>query len=137
MVEVIRSKNIQQKRSSSKMVWLIFGIVVNLVGLFFVIRWYDQFSENQRPLTEVDEAAFKVFVNQISGNENLTRAERQALKSGLSRQSVEEFLTLGVLSDDKFKNLKINYQAPVSSTTTEGFEDLDGLKIGNSQPFLY
>ncbi|HQB50924.1 MAG TPA: hypothetical protein PLT32_01760 [bacterium] len=137
MVEVIRSKNAQQKRSSSKMVWLIFGIVVNLVGLFFVIRWYDQFSQNQRPLTEVDEAAFKVFVNQISGNENLTRAERQALKSGLSRQSVEEFLTLGVLSDDKFKNLKSNYKAPAASTTTEGFEDLDGLKIGNSRPFLY
>ncbi len=137
MVEVIRSKNLQQKRSSSKMIWLIFGIVINVVGLFFVVRWYDQFSENQRPLTEVDEAAFKVFTNQIDGGENLTRAERQALKSGLSRQSVEEFLTLGVLGDDKFKNLKSNYKAPATSTTTEGFEDLDGLKIGNPQPFLY
>ncbi|HNW55917.1 MAG TPA: hypothetical protein PKN62_02465 [bacterium] len=137
MVDIIRSKNVQQKKTSSKIVWLIFGIVINLFCLFLVVRWYDQFSENQRPLTEVDESAFKVFTNQISDNETLTKADRQALKSGLSKQSVEEFLTLGVLSDDKFKSLKSNYKAPANSTTTDNFEDLDGLKIGNRQPFLY
>lgn len=139
MADVLRAKNKRQKKSA-KMFWLILAIAVNSVGLFFVVRWYGQFADNQRPLTDIDETAFKVFANKTSDTKTLTPGQRQLLKANLTKQGVEEFLSLNLLSSLKFKNLQTNYQpskAAATATSTETIEDLGDLIIGNPRPFRY
>jgi hypothetical protein len=139
MADVLRAKNKRQKKSA-KMFWLILGIAINSVGLFLVVRWYGQFTDNQRPLTDIDEAAFKVFADKTGDNKSLSPGQRQLLKTNLTKQRVEEFLSLDLLSSLKFKNLQTNYQpskTTSTATSTETIDDLSGLIIGNPRPFRY
>lgn len=140
MPEVIRSKNKRQKRLNSKTFWLILFIIIDSIGLFLVVRWYGRFTENQRPLTDIDESAFKIFANQTSDGKALTQSQRQLLKNSLTNQKVEDFLSMDVLNSLKFKNLHSNYEpqeAATTSSSTETDNDLNGVVVGNPQPFLY
>lgn len=144
MPEVIRSKSKQHGRLNTKIAWLIFGIIVNSVGLFGVVRWYGQFTDNQRQLTDIDESAFKIFANQAADEPVLTPAQRRLLKNSLTGQKVEDFLGLSALNNLKFKNLKTNYRPQpttaspsTTASSTEVVEDFSGLVIGNPQPFSY
>ncbi|HPD07979.1 hypothetical protein KBI31_02350 [Patescibacteria group bacterium] len=140
MEKIIRSKK-RNQLFTSKTLWLILGIIINTVGLFLVVRWYGQFTSNQRPFVNVDESVFKVFANSISEKQPLSPEQRRLLKTSLTQQSVEEFLSLSLLNNPKFQNLRLNYippeVTPTSSTTTVPEEDLTGLKIGNPHPFGY
>lgn len=138
MADILRAKKKNQKKGG-KMFWLILAIAINSVGLFWVVRWYGQFTENQRPLTDIDETAFKVFADKIGSSKILSPDQRQLLKTNLSKQTVEEFLSLSLLTSSKFKNLQINYQPTEMATTTdiETVDDLSGLVIGNPRPFRY
>lgn len=138
MAEIIRSKQKQRRQSSSKMVWLILGIIINCAGLFLVVRWYGQFTENQRPLTNIDESIFKVFASQTTDSKTLTQGQRQLLKKNLTEQTVEEFLALDLLSNSKFQQLKINYTPEeIIPTNPDSSDELNGLIIGNPRPFNY
>jgi hypothetical protein len=138
MEKIIRSKKHYQL-SSSKMFWLIVGIIINTVGIFLVVRWYSQFTNNQRPFVNIDESALKISVNALSEGRTISQSQRRLLEASLSQQTVEEFLSLSLLSNPKFQNLRRNYTPPeISSTTvTTTDEDLSGLKIGNPHPFNY
>ncbi|HNW20076.1 MAG TPA: hypothetical protein PLP46_02535 [bacterium] len=138
MADILKAKHKTQKKSS-KMFWLILAIAINSAGLFLVVRWYGQFTDNQRPLTDIDETAFKVFTDKTSDNKTISPGQRQLLKTNLSKQTVEEFLSLSLLTDPKFKNLQLNYQPVEVATTTDGetADDLNGLVIGNPRPFRY
>lgn len=138
MADILKAKHKIQKKSG-KMFWLILIIAINSAGLFWVVHWYGQFTDNQRPLTDIDEAAFKVFADKTGDNKTLSPDQRQLLKTNLSKQTVEEFLSLSLLTSPKFKNLQTNYQPVEMATTTnsETVEDLSGLVIGNPRPFRY
>ena len=138
MADILKAKHKNQKRNG-KIFWLILIIAVNSAGLFWVVRWYGQFADNQRPLTDIDEAAFKVFADKAGDNKTLSPGQRQLLKANLSKQTVEEFLSLSLLTSPKFKNLQSNYQPTEMATTTntETIDDLSGLVIGNPRPFRY
>ena len=139
MPEIIRAKNKRKKKLNLTMLWIIACIVINSIGLFLVVRWYGQFIANQRPLTDIDESAFKIFTNPASDKQVLTPSQRQLLKGSLSQQTVEDFLFLDLLKSLKFRNLKTNYEPQESVaaiTSTEEIEDdLSGLVIGNPNPF--
>ena len=142
MTEVIRSKNKRQKRLNSRMFWLILFIIIDSVGLFLVVRWYGRFTENQRPLTDIDESAFKIFASQNADSKALTQSQRQMLKNSLTNQKVEDFLSMDILNSLKFKNLRSNYEPQEAATTSpsdqEGDDnDLNGVVVGNPQPFRY
>lgn len=136
MTKILRAKN-KQRNKSGKTFLLIIAIIVNSVGLFFVVRWYSQFTDNQRPLTDIDEAAFKVFTNRASDAKPLSPDQRRLLQTNLPKQTIEEFLSLNLLSNPKFRDLRLNYEPPEVPTTTEQIDDLSGLVIGNSRPFRY
>ena len=138
MADILKAKRKTQKKSG-KMFWLILAIAINSAGLFWVVRWYGQFTDNQRPLTDIDEAAFKVFADKTGDNKTLSPGQRQLLKANLSKQTVEEFLYLSLLTSPKFKNLQTNHQPAEVATTTdsEAVDDLSGLVIGNPRPFRY
>lgn len=138
MADILKAKRKTQKKSG-RMFWLILAIAINSAGLFWIVRWYGQFTDNQRPLTDIDEAAFKVFADKTGDNKTLSPGQRQLLKANLSKQTVEEFLSLSLLTSPKFKNLQTNYRPAEVATTTdsEAVDDLSGLVIGNPRPFRY
>ena len=138
MEKIIRSKN-KHQLSGSKIFWLIVGIVINTAGIFLVVRWYSQFTNNQRSFVNIDESTLKISANALSEGRTISQIQRRLLETNLSQQTVEEFLSLSLLSNPKFQNLRRNYTPPeISSTTvTTTDEDLSGLKIGNPHPFNY
>ena len=138
MEQIIRSKKHHQL-SSSKMFWLIVGIIINTVGIFLVVRWYSQFTNNQRSFVNIDESTLKISANALSEGRTISQSQRRLLETSLSQQTVEEFLSLSLLNNPKFQSLRRNYTPPeISSTTvTTTDEDLSGLKIGNPHPFNY
>ena len=138
MEKIIRSKN-KHQLSGSKIFWLIVGIVINTAGIFLVVRWYSQFTNNQRSFVNIDESTLKISANALSEGRTISQSQRRLLETSLTQQTVEEFLSLSLLSNPKFQNLRRNYTPPeISSTTvTTTDEDLSGLKIGNPHPFNY
>jgi hypothetical protein len=137
MADIIRSKR-KHRQSGSTVAWLIFGIIINCVGLFLVVRWYGQFTENQRPLTDIDESIFKVFASPTADSKTLTSGQRQLLKKSLTEQTVEEFLSLSLLSNPKFQQLKTNYTPEeINPNDVDSSDELSGLVIGNPRPFNY
>ena len=138
MEKIIRSKN-KHQLSGSKIFWLIVGIVINTAGIFLVVRWYSQFTNNQRSFVNIDESTLKISANALSEGRTISQIQRRLLETNLSQQTVEEFLSLSLLNNPKFQNLRRNYTPPeISSTTvTTTDEDLSGLKIGNPHPFNY
>ncbi len=138
MEQIIRSKN-KHRLSGSKIFWLIVGIIINTVGIFLVVRWYSQFTNNQRSFVNIDESTLKISANALSEGRTISQSQRRLLETSLSQQTVEEFLSLSLLNNPKFQSLRRNYTPPeISSTTvTTTDEDLSGLKIGNPHPFNY
>jgi len=138
MEKIIRSKN-KHRLSGSKIFWLIVGIIINTVGIFLVVRWYSQFTNNQRSFVNIDESTLKISANALSEGRTISQSQRRLLETSLSQQTVEEFLSLSLLNNPKFQSLRRNYTPPeISSTTvTTTDEDLSGLKIGNPHPFNY
>ena len=137
MEQIIRSKN-KHRLSGSKIFWLIVGII-NTVGIFLVVRWYSQFTNNQRSFVNIDESTLKISANALSEGRTISQSQRRLLETSLSQQTVEEFLSLSLLNNPKFQSLRRNYTPlEISSTTvTTTDEDLSGLKIGNPHPFNY
>ena len=78
------------------MFWLIVGIIINTVGIFLVVRWYSQFTNNQRPFVNIDESALKISVNALSEGRTISQSQRRLLEASLSQQTVEEFLSLSL-----------------------------------------
>jgi len=138
MEQIIRSKN-KHRLSGSKIFWLIVGIIINTVGIFLVVRWYSQFTNNQRSFVNIDESTLKISANALSEGRTISQSQRRLLETSLSQQTVEEFLSLSLLNNPKFQSLRRNYTPlEISSTTvTTTDEDLSGLKIGNPHPFNY
>ena len=60
------------------------------------------------------------------------------MKKSLTEQTVEEFLSLSLLSDPKFQQLKTNYTPEeINPNDIDSSDELIGLVIGNPRPFNY